>query len=137
MSEQRQQGYGRGDGLGTWAPIGGGGGEKELINMPKDVQSLAPAASILLRGRTTDNKLAGLYGLAATLLGDYKPGLTFIANMQGAQLGVRGLARSEYNMALTRMLVPTSMPSADVRQTQRPPAEAGKRSKRNGTEDDE
>lgn len=136
MSEQRN--YGRGDGLGTWAPIGGSGGEKELLNLPKKVEEMAPAASVLIRGRTTNNKLAGLYGLAATLLGDYRPGLIFIANMQSAQLGVRGLARSEYNMALARMLVPSSMPSADLRGDGRgKQVEISKHSKKDHSEDNE
>lgn len=136
MSAQRGQNWGRGDDLGTWAPIAGSGGEKELLRLPQSVEKLAPAASVLMRGRTPE-KLRGLYGLAATLLGDYEPGLIFIANMVGAALGERGLARNEYSMAFTRMLVPTSMPAADVRDTQRKRADFVKHSKKDGTGEDE
>ena len=136
MSTNRGQGWGRGDGIGTWAPVGSAGGEKELIRLPGDVEKKAPAASVLMRGRTPE-KLRGLYGLAASLAGDHEPTLIFIANMVGAALGVRGLARSEYNMALTRMLVPTSMPSADMRDSQARRQELSKRSKKDGAGDDE
>jgi hypothetical protein len=137
MSEPRDRGWGRGDGLGTWAPIGGSGGEKEFFRLPEKVEKLAPAASVLIRGRTPE-KLRGLYGLAATLLGDYEPGLTFIANMVGAALGERGLARSEYNMALARMLVPNSMPAADLRgDGHGRQSDYTKRSKKERAEEDE
>jgi len=136
MSAQRGQGWGRGDDLGTWAPIGGSGGEKDLLRLPQGVEKLAPAASVLIRGRTPE-KLRGLYGLAATLLGDYQPGLIFIANMVGAALGERGLARNEYNQALTRMLVPSSMPAADNRDGQHKRADFAKHSKKDGAGEDE
>jgi len=109
MSAMRGQGWGRGDELGTWAPIGGSGGEKELIRFPRDVENLAPAAATLMRGRIRDD-LRGLYGLAASLAGDHKPTLAFIANMAGAGLGVNGFARNEYLMGLVRMISPASMP---------------------------
>lgn len=136
MSMNRGQGWGRGDDLGTWAPIGGSGGEKELIRLPSDVEKKAPAASVLMRGRTPE-KLRGLYGLAASLAGNHEPTLIFIANMVGAALGVRGLARSEYNMALARMLVPSSMPAADMRDSQARHQEFAKRSKKDGAREDE
>lgn len=136
MSAQRGQGWGRGDDLGTWAPIGGSGGEKELMRLPSDVEKKAPAASVLMRGRTPE-KLRGLYGLAASLAGNHEPTLIFIANMIGAAIGERGLARSEYNMALTRMLVPGSMPAADMRDNQARRQELSKRSKKDGAREDE
>lgn len=134
MSEQR--GGGRGDGLGSWAPIGGSGGEKELIRFSQEIEKMAPAASILMRGRTP-TKLRGLYGLAASLIGKHEPGLMFLANMQAAALGERGLARGEYNMALARMLVPTAMASADMKDSQARCQDFGKRSKKDGAGEDE
>lgn len=136
MSEERGQGWGRGDRFGTWAPIGGSGGEKELIRLPQDIEKLTPAASVLLRGRTPE-KLRGLYGLAASLAGNHQPTLAFIANMVSAHLGERGLARSEYNMALARMLVPTSMPAADSRLAKASQEFTRRPKKDGGKEDDE
>lgn len=108
MSQQR--GYGRGDELGTWAPIGGSGSEKELIKLPAEAEKLAPLAGTLIRSRIKE-KLRGYYGLAATLIGDHPQGQAFIINMMGAGLGEGGFARNEFLMGLARMLVPTAMPS--------------------------
>lgn len=78
-----QRGYGRGDELGTWAPIGSSGGEKELIRLPPEAEKLAPIAGTLTRSRIQE-KLRGYYGLAATLAGDHKPTQAFIINMMAA-----------------------------------------------------
>ena len=136
MSMNRGQGFGRGDDLGTWAPIGGSAGAKELLRLPSDIEKKAPAAAVLMRGRTPE-KLRGLYGLAASLAGNHEPTLIFIANMVGAALGVRGLARSEYSMAHVGMLVPTSMPTADMRDSQERRQEFAKRTKKDGAREDE
>lgn len=110
MSTQRGQGWGRNDDLGTFAPIGGSSGAKELIRLPSDADKLAPIAGTLLRGRTRE-KLRGYYGLAASLAGDHKPSQAFIINMTAAGLGQEGFARNEFMMGLVGMLVPTSMPA--------------------------
>ena len=109
MSMMRGQGFGRGDELGTWAPIGGSGGEKELIRLPSDAEKLAPVAGTLLRSRISE-KLRGYYGLAASFAGDHKPTQAFIIYMSAAGLGVSGFARNEYLMGLARMPVPSAMP---------------------------
>lgn len=134
MSEQRDQGRGRSDGIGTWAPVGSSGAAKDLFRFPKEIENVAPAATVLLRGRIPE-KLRGHYGLVASLAGNHLPTLAFIANMQAAALGLRGLARAEYEMALAGMLVPTSMPSADLREAKR--QEFTKRSKQDGAREDE
>jgi hypothetical protein len=105
-----QRGGMRGDDLGTMVPLGGSGSEKELFRPPKGIDELSPASGVLIRGRIRLD-LAGYYGLAATLAGNHKPTLAFIANMVNANLGVNGYARSEFLMGLSRMLVPSSMPS--------------------------
>ncbi len=110
MSMMRGQGFGRGDELGTWAPIGGSGGEKELIRLPGDAEKLAPVAGTLLRSRISE-KLRGYYGLAASLAGDHKPTQAFIIYMSAAGLGVSGFARNEFLMGLSRMPVPSAMPA--------------------------
>jgi len=106
-----QRGNTRGDDLGVMVPLGGSGGEKEMIRFNKEVERMAPAASTLIRGRIREN-VRGLYGLAASLAGNHEPTQAFIANMIAAGLGESGFARSEFLMGLSRMLVPTSMPAA-------------------------
>ena len=101
----------RGDDLGTMVPLGGSSGAKELLRLPKQVEQDSPASGIFIRGRIRED-LAGLYGLAATLGGNHKPTLSFLAYMSSARLGVNGLARNEYSMAHTGMLVPSAMPTA-------------------------
>jgi hypothetical protein len=106
-----QRGGMRGDELGVMVPLGGSGSEKELFRPPKRIEDISPASAMFIRGRIRED-LAGLYGLAATLAGDHQPTLAFLANMTNVRLGVNGLARSEFLMGLSRMLVPTSMPTA-------------------------
>lgn len=72
--------WGRGDELGTYAPLGGSGGEKELIRLPSEAERLAPIAGTLTRSRIKE-KLRGYYGLTASLAGDHKPTQAFIINM--------------------------------------------------------
>lgn len=103
------RGYGRGDGIGTWAPIGGSGDEKKLIELPAEAEKLAPLAGTFIRSRIKE-KLRGYYGLAASLAGDHKPTQAFIINMMGAGLGESGFARNEFLMAIAKMVVPTAMP---------------------------
>lgn len=119
---QQQHGWGKGDELGTWAPIAGSGSEKELIRLPGDAEKLAPLAGTMIRSRLKE-KLRGLYGLAATLIGDHKPGQAFIINMMAAGLGEGGFARNEFLMGLARMLVPTAMPSQHTSGNGHPPPE--------------
>lgn len=133
MSEQRRD-YGRSDSIGTWAPVGSSGAEKDLFRFPQEVEKVAPAATVMLRGRIPE-KLRGHYGLIASLAGNHPPTLAFIANMQAASLGLRGLARAEFEMALARMLVPTSMPSADLLEAKH--HDISKRSKKDGAGADE
>jgi len=108
MSQQR--GGMRGDELGVMVPFGGSGSEKDLFRPPKKVEEISPASALFIRGRIRAD-LAGLYGLAATLAGDHEPTLAFLANMVNANLGVSGYARHEYLMGVTRMLVPSAMPT--------------------------
>jgi len=136
MNDQRQ-GYGRGDGIGTWAPVGSSGAEKDLFRFPKEIEAIAPGATVMIRGRTSNERLGGLYGLALSLAGDHKPTIAFTANMQAARVGVRGLARAEFEMALARMLVPHSMPAADERGSQDGRQNFTKRSKKDGAGDNE
>lgn len=136
MSMQRQQSGGRYDDLGTYAPIGGASGAKELIRLPSDADKLAPIAGTLLRSRISA-KLRGYYGLAASLAGDHKPTQAFIINMSAAGLGVEGFARNEFLMGLSGMLVPTSMPAYRVGRDGHGYAEAGKQSKKDKKVDDE
>lgn len=109
----RQQGGYRSDELGTTAPLGHSGGEKELLRLPSEAEKTAPAAATMARARIQE-KLRGHYGLAASLAGDHKPTLAFIYNMMGAGLGVGGFARNEYLMGLSRMPVPSAMPVQSV-----------------------
>ena len=92
-------------------PLGGSSGAKELLRLPSEIEKAHPIAGVLLRGRTSAN-LAGHYGLVATLAGDHKPTAAFIGYMCAARLGIDGLARNEYSMAHTGMLVPSAMPTA-------------------------
>ena len=132
------QGYGRGDGLGTWAPVGGSSGEKDLIRLPSEAEKLAPLAGTFVRARIRE-KLRGHYGLAASLIGDYKPGQAFIINMMSTGLGEGGFARNEYLMALARMLVPSAMPmqSRFGGDGQGKPHDHAKQQKNTGTDKDE
>lgn len=133
-----QGGFRRGDELGTYSPLGGSGGEKELIRLPLEAEKLAPIAGTLTRSRIKE-KLRGYYGLAASLAGDHKPTQAFIINMMAAGLGEGGFARNEYLMGLSRMLVPTAMPMQNQfsGDGQRRPPESSKRSKKDGHEQDE
>lgn len=138
MDPSRRQGWGRSDELGTWAPVGGSGGEKELIRLPNEAEKLAPIAGTLTRSRI-NKELRGYYGLAASLAGNHKPTQAFIVNMMAAGLGEGGFARNEFLMGLARMLVPTAMPTqhyfgGDGRG--RPP-ESTKRTKKDEREQDE
>lgn len=136
MSMQRGQGWGKGDELGTWAPIGGSGSEKELIKFPGDAEKLAPVAGTLLRSRISE-KLRGYYGLAASLAGDHKPTQAFIINMSAAGLGVSGFARNEFLMGLSRMLVPSAMPSHQTGGDGHGYAPTDKQSRKDKKEDNE
>lgn len=136
MSAIRKPNWGRGDDLGTWAPIGGSGGEKLLLQLPSKAEDLVPVAATLLRGRINP-KLRGYYGLVASLAGNHKGIQAFLTNMIAACLGERGLARTEYNMALARMLVPTSMPVVDSRASFVKQSEATKYGKKDGIGEDE
>lgn len=122
----QQKGWGRGDELGTWAPLAGSGSEKELIRFTSDAEKLAPLAGTLIRSRIKE-RLRGYYGLAATLIGDNRHGQAFIINMMGAGLGEGGFARNEFLMGLARMLVPTAMPSQHNGQQLIAPANKGKK----------
>lgn len=109
--QPQNRAWGRGDDIGTWAPIGGGSGAKDLIKFPSEAEKLAPVAGTLIRSRILNEKLPGYYGLAASLIGNYEPGQAFIINMMAAGLGKGGFARNEYLMADVKMLVPTAMPT--------------------------
>ena len=128
------------DDIGTMAVLGGSGNEKLLIQLPSEAEKLAPVANTLLRSRISE-KLRGYYGLAATLAGDHKPTLAFITNMSAAGLGVEGFARNEFLMGLSRMLVPSAMPSHQAHQFggdgQGNRAGATARTKKGAKEDDE
>jgi len=133
-----QRGYGRGDELGTWAPIGGSGSEKELIKLPTDAEKQAPLAGTLVRSRIKE-KLRGYYGLVASLAGDHKPTQAFIINMMAAGLGEGGFARNEFLMGLARMPVPSAMPVQSYvgNDGQRRPGQYTKQTKDKGQEQDE
>jgi len=118
------RGWGKQDELGTFAPLGGSGSEKELIRLPSEAEKLAPLAGTLIRSRIQE-KLRGYYGLAATLIGDNPQGQAFVINMMGAGLGEGGFARNEFLMGLSRMLVPTAMPSQHNGQQLLNPAKRG------------
>lgn len=136
MSMMRGQGHGRGDELGTWAPISGSSGEKELIRLPQKAEDLAPVAATLLRSRISE-KLRGYYGLAASLAGDHKPTQAFITNMSAAGLGVNGFARNEFLMGLSRMLVPSAMPAHQIGRDGQRYAGEDKRSKKEKSKEDD
>lgn len=133
-----QRGYGRSDELGTWAPIGGSGTEKELIKLPSDAEKQAPLAGTLVRSRIKE-KLRGYYGLVASLAGNHQPTQAFIINMMAAGLGEGGFARNEFLMGLARMPVPSAMPVQSYvgNDGQRRPSEHAKRTKDKGQEQDE
>jgi len=132
------RGYYRGDELGTYAPLGGSGGEKELIRLPSEAEKLAPLAGTFVRSRIRE-KLRGYYGLAASLIGDHKPGQAFLINMQAANLGEGGFARNEFLMGLARMPVPSAMPIQSYvgNDGQRRLPEHTKRTKRDDQEQNE
>lgn len=136
MSMMRNPGSGRHDDLGTFAPIGGSGSEKELLRLSSEAERLAPVAGTLVRSRISE-KLRGYYGLAASLAGDHKPTQAFITNMSAAGLGVNGFARNEFLMGLSRMLVPSAMPTHQIGRDGHGYAPAGKQSKKDKQEDDE
>ena len=133
-----QQG-GRGDNLGTWAPISSGGTERDLIRLPQKATGLAPLADTFVRSRILKDRLPGYYGLAASLIGNWEPGQAWIINMQAANLARGGFARNEFLMGLSRMLVPSAMPTQSHigGDGQGRAPETSKRSKKNGTQDNE
>jgi len=134
-----QQGYGRGDNLGTWAPIGSSGSERDLIRMPQKAGQLAPLADMFVRSRILKDRLPGYYGLAASLIGNWEPGQAWIINMQAAALARGGFARNEFLMGLSKMLVPSAMPTQSRigEDSRGRPPEVSKRAKKDGTGDDE
>jgi hypothetical protein len=95
----------RHDDTGVIAPFGGHGGEKELLRKGKDT------AETMARARLTPQE-GSLLALARSIAGDDEGTDQFIDNMSMASVGEYGFGRTEYNMGLTRMMVPSSMPRA-------------------------
>jgi len=95
----------RSDGTGVIAPFGGHGGEKELLRKGKDV------VETMARGRLSPMEMSYL-ALAKSIAGDDKGTDQFIENMCMGSVGEYGFGRTEYNMGLTRMMVPSSMPTS-------------------------
>ena len=91
------------DRFGVSAPLGGSGDEKELIRPGKD--------SIETHVRSRFESKSSFLLMLIKQIGQGTPCIEeFVQNMGVASQAINGLARSEYSMALARMLVPSSMP---------------------------
>ena len=89
---------------GVIAPFGSHGGEKELLRKGKDI------GETMARGRLPPLEMS-LLALAKSIAGEDKGTDEFAENMCMASVGEYGFGRTEYNMGLARMMVPSSMPT--------------------------
>ena len=101
------------DSAGLMAPVGGSAGEKELLRLPKELETLATSANTLMRGRLA-KELWPRLALLSTIAGpDHKRTKAFIANIVAGSMAENGLARTEYLEGVVKMLALSAMPYAD------------------------
>lgn len=92
-------------------PLGHSGDAKEMLQLPNDMRSIAPAANTLVRGKLTKELWADL-AMLSTIGQNHKLTQVFVANVVAGSMSEDGQATTNFLQGIVNMLaVPALSPT--------------------------